>query len=163
MDNDQYSHADTHLRTFLKAFSYRFLVVIVDTIVLLSITGESNMVIAIVGIGNISATIIYILHERIWNEIKWYRASHFHIEHKSPTIKEKIERSLLKAITYRSFILLADLIILNSYLNTLKYSLMIVLLSNFIRTILYFIHERVWLRIPWGIVLRKMTINESNL
>jgi uncharacterized membrane protein len=63
---------------------------------------------------------------------------------------EKIERSLLKSITFRLLVITSDFIVI--FLITHRYDITIgvVALSNLSSTILYFFHERTWNTIHWG-------------
>jgi len=63
---------------------------------------------------------------------------------------EHHKRSIAKTLGFHAIIIAADAIIV--YFFTLKASttLSIILLTNFVSAILYFIHERAWNKIHWG-------------
>lgn len=63
---------------------------------------------------------------------------------------EKIGRSLVKALTFRSLILVSDSIIIYAITRRLDITLGVMLLSNLSSTGLYFFHERIWNNIHWG-------------
>ncbi len=58
-------------RSLVKAISYRCLILCTDAFVIAIITKSYAAVIAVVVISNISSTILYLIHERLWNNIHW--------------------------------------------------------------------------------------------
>jgi uncharacterized membrane protein len=69
---------------------------------------------------------------------------------------EKTSRSVLKAITFRCFVLVADGIIVYGVTHRYDLTLSVMVLSNISSTVLYFFHERIWNAIHWG--KRKLSI-----
>ncbi|MCX6773525.1 MAG: DUF2061 domain-containing protein [Candidatus Micrarchaeota archaeon] len=65
------------------------------------------------------------------------------------------KRSILKTVTYRIAIIILDFVAV--YLLTGKSDLAVgfVIVSNIYSSISYYIHERVWDRIKWGLVKSK--------
>ena len=63
-----------------------------------------------------------------------------------------LRRSLVKAFTYR-VIIMGVLIFVTIYLFTgaLKVALGFMIVSNIYTTLGYFLHERLWARIKWGV------------
>ena len=61
------------------------------------------------------------------------------------------KRSLVKAVTYRAFIVCLDFVAI--YLLTGKAGLAVgfMVVSNIYTTVGYFVHERLWARIKWGL------------
>jgi uncharacterized membrane protein len=61
------------------------------------------------------------------------------------------KRSLVKALTYRVFIICLDFVVI--YLLTGKATVAagFMLVSNVYTTIGYIVHERIWARVKWGI------------
>jgi adenylylsulfate kinase len=61
------------------------------------------------------------------------------------------KRSLVKALTYRAFIICLDFVVI--YLLTGKATVAagFMLVSNVYTTVGYILHERLWARIRWGI------------
>ncbi len=64
--------------------------------------------------------------------------------------KEHYWRSLVKALTYRSIILLSDSLIIFFITQEFDTTAKVIILSNIGSTILYFGHERLWDRVHWG-------------
>jgi uncharacterized membrane protein len=59
-------------------------------------------------------------------------------------------RSVVKSITFRILIVMADGVIIYTITKSLALSLSVIILSNISSTIIYFVHERVWNNIKWG-------------
>lgn len=64
-------HTETHLRTLVKTITYRIIIIISIFTVTYITTGEIADALAITSITAITGTVIYYLHERIWNNIHW--------------------------------------------------------------------------------------------
>lgn len=67
----------------------------------------------------------------------------------SRTITER--RSVTKAVTYRVIIMCMDFITIYVLTGTLKMAVGFMIISNIYTTVAYFVHERVWARIKWGV------------
>ena len=61
-------------------------------------------------------------------------------------------RSVAKAITYRVVIMSLDFITIYLFTGTARIALGFMIASNIYTTLGYFLHERAWARIKWGIV-----------
>ena len=63
---------------------------------------------------------------------------------------EHHKRSIAKTIGFQALVILADAVVV--YLITGKYmiTLNIVIFTNLVGAIIYFIHERAWNRVHWG-------------
>ncbi|NWF86545.1 DUF2061 domain-containing protein [Candidatus Bathyarchaeota archaeon] len=59
-------------------------------------------------------------------------------------------RSIIKSLTRRAFALLITVIISFAILDNWETSLLIGVASNLLKTIFYYVHEKVWNRIRWG-------------
>ena len=64
-------HTETHLRTLVKTITYRIIIIVSIFTITYITTGEIADALAITSITAITGTIIYYLHERIWNNIHW--------------------------------------------------------------------------------------------
>ena len=62
---------DAYKRSVLKAITWRILGVCFTIMFLLLATGSWNISLSIGVLDGITKTIAYIIHERIWNKIKW--------------------------------------------------------------------------------------------
>jgi uncharacterized membrane protein len=64
---------------------------------------------------------------------------------------ELVSRSVVKAITYRVVIMILDFVTIYLFTKTVKVALGFMIASNLYTTIGYFLHERLWARIKWGV------------
>jgi uncharacterized membrane protein len=60
------------------------------------------------------------------------------------------KRSIVKAITYRAFIVCLDFVAIYLFTGKVEVALGFMLVSNIYTTVGYFLHERLWARIKWG-------------
>jgi adenylylsulfate kinase len=67
-----------------------------------------------------------------------------------PVRKAKIRRSLVKAITYRIFIIILDFVTIYIMTGQVKVALGFMLISNIYTSVAYYLHERIWNKIDWG-------------
>ncbi len=60
-------------RSVVKSITYRVLIVISTFIVSYILTGQPGTSVGITVLVNLAGTIIYYVHERVWNKIHWGR------------------------------------------------------------------------------------------
>jgi len=60
-------------------------------------------------------------------------------------------RSLVKAVTYRILIVILDFATIYLLTGTVRVALGFMIVSNIYTTVAYFLHERVWAHIGWGL------------
>ena len=66
-------HGDRRKRSFIKAMTFRIVIIIADTIIGWLLTHRVDLTAGFVVFTNIASTAIYYLHERIWAGIHWGR------------------------------------------------------------------------------------------
>jgi adenylylsulfate kinase len=66
---------DTMKRSIVKSVSYRILIITMDFITVYLFTGKVNVAIGFMLVSNTYTTITYFFHERIWDKIKWGKAT----------------------------------------------------------------------------------------
>ena len=66
------------------------------------------------------------------------------------SFREKVRRSFVKAITYRLLIVVTDSIIIFAITRRFDTTIGVIIFSNLVSTVMYFLHERAWARIHWG-------------
>ncbi len=151
----RYKH-ESHIRSVLKGISWRFIATTDTILIVLLVTclsGECNLEDAI----KIGATefiiklFIYYLHERIWD----YFRNEQHISGK---------KTLYKTITWRIIATTTTFLISGAVLNGFnEIALTIALLELISKFALYYLHERLWLKLPLGRIrnyfLRKLNIH----
>lgn len=58
-------------RSVAKSVTFRILVMLTDGVIIYVLTQEVFLAVGIIILSNISSTIIYYIHERVWHKIKW--------------------------------------------------------------------------------------------
>jgi len=139
--------ANSNLRHIAKAITWR-MVGTIDTIFLSWIvTGNPFTGLKIGGAELFTKTLLYYVHERLW----------YRFGFKNGQKMESKKRHLLKTISYRIFGTLDTMalawIISGNPLHGVKIGFMEVTT----KMILYYLHERVWYRIDFGLDRRRKT------
>ena len=60
------------------------------------------------------------------------------------------KRSVVKAITYRVSIVCLDFLVIYILTGKVQIAVGFMIVSNIYTTVGYFVHERIWARIKWG-------------
>ena len=63
-------------RSLAKALTFRGLALITNFLIIAEFTGQRNLAITIVIIANLINTVLYFIHERVWNHIHWGKHQH---------------------------------------------------------------------------------------
>jgi uncharacterized membrane protein len=155
---------DSHLRSILKAVSWRLLGT-ADTILISYFwTGQGSKALAIGGSEVLTKVGLYYVHERVWASIPLgtLRALNplHNEEGQDPILRDSKFRSVIKAISWRILGTLDTLAV--SYFWTQDTGKALVISSTDVLTklALYYVHERAWARIPLG-TLRKKWLSDS--
>jgi uncharacterized membrane protein len=134
---------ESHLRSLIKGISWRFIATSDTILVVILITclyGNCSMGDAL-KIGLIEFFIkylVYYVHERIWQKIR-----------KEDTVTKR--QSLYKTISWRFLATTTTFIISGAILNSFNEVALFIALTELItKFALYYLHERLWLRIPVG-------------
>jgi len=61
------------------------------------------------------------------------------------------ERSLVKSLTYRIFIIVSDVVVLYLLTRDVTTTAAFTIVSNAVTTVEYYFHERLWSRTTWGL------------
>ena len=61
------------------------------------------------------------------------------------------KRSIVKAITYRAIIVCLDFLVIYLLTGKVMTAAAFMIVSNIYTTVAYFLHERVWAGIKWGL------------
>lgn len=62
---------ETIWRSVTKAITFRILIIILDFGVIYFFTRRIDLTIGVIVVSNLSSTIAYIGHERVWNKVHW--------------------------------------------------------------------------------------------
>lgn len=58
-------------RSITKAITFRLLILVSDGIIIYTITHRYDITLGVIFFSNIASTILFFIHERIWNKIHW--------------------------------------------------------------------------------------------
>jgi len=72
----------------------------------------------------------------------------FHVS--AGVFREYLGRSVVKAISYRIIVVVADFAAVYLFTGRVEIALGFVVVSNIYTSVLYFFHERFWDRVAWG-------------
>ena len=136
----------TKKRSFIKALSWR-VIGSIDTFILsliiinfFSDNYSYDLALYIATLELVTKTVIYYVHERLWNKINLGR------------IKNKVNRlrSLIKAITWRLTASLDTFFISYIITGRFEWATSIAFFEIITKSILYYLHERGWNIVNWG-------------
>ena len=133
---------ETHGRTLLKTIVYRVLCTIAVFLIATSLGADSAASGTLALIVVVFGTIVYYVHDRVWNRFAWNR---------DETGAESTRRSLVKTIVYRLItviigVTLARMIITDSTQTALVFGV-----AQFVvNMILYYLVERVFNKLSVG-------------
>lgn len=60
------------------------------------------------------------------------------------------QRSLAKSITWRALAVVSSFVVAYSMTQDVSFSVNITIISNTVNFVLYYLHERYWLKVRWG-------------
>ncbi|MBT8304250.1 MAG: DUF2061 domain-containing protein [Bacteroidia bacterium] len=144
---------ESHLRSILKGISWRFVATTDTVLVVLLITcltGSCSLENAIkIGAAEfLLKLIVYYIHERIWQRAL-----------KDGVVTQK--ETLAKTVTWRIIATTMTFVISGTVLEAFdEVALYIALIETVTKFILYYFHERIWIRIPLGRI-RNFFINKE--
>lgn len=135
---------ESHVRSIVKGISWRmiatsdtFLVVFIITCLLDQCSVENAIKIGVIEF--FLKLLIYYAHERVWLKVI-----------KSFTFSK--QQSLFKTISWRFVATTTTFLISGAVLNDFnEIALFIALLELISKFILYYVHERIWIKIPLGL------------
>lgn len=128
---------ESHLRSVLKGISWRIVGTIDTTIISFFLTGELKMAVKIGLTEVLTKVVLYYLHERAWLYF----------------LKGKVQSSAIswtKAVTWRTVGTIDTMLLGWFYSGNPLTGLKIGLTEVLTKIVLYYMHERVWYRVPLG-------------
>ena len=58
-------------RSLVKAVTFRAVILVSDSLIIYTITKRLDVTIGVMSLSNLASTLLYFLHERVWNNIVW--------------------------------------------------------------------------------------------
>lgn len=151
---------DSHLRSLLKAVSWRVIGTF-DTIVISYLwTGHGKQALAIGGSEVLTKVGLYYVHERVWARIPLGTVRKISPFAKEPPQEDHVPlrdsnlRSLLKAISWRALGTLDTILVSYFWTGNAGKALVIGGTDVATKLALYYLHERAWAKVPLGTVRR---------
>ena len=131
---------DSHIRTIVKAFSYRTAVAVSIFLAALVMNYSAGFGFTFVVLSYTVGFVSFWLQERIWNIFQWGRIDGSDLK----------RRSIAKTTTWRiwSFLVLAAIALLMGLSSESAVEWSIV--TNVLFVIIHYVHERLWNLISWG-------------
>ncbi len=154
-----HSLRDSHLRSVLKAVSWR-VVGTVDTMVIAYFwTGEMGKALVIGATEVLTKVGLYYLHERLWARIPLGTVrKHIPFSVDKPGTEKPLRdsnwRSLLKALSWRVVGTIDTMVVSYFWTKSAGKALVIGGTDVVTKIGLYYLHERLWARIPLGTIRR---------
>lgn len=144
---------ESHTRSILKGLSWRFVATLDTVLVVLLITtllGEPSLAIALkIGASEFLIKLfVYYAHERVWDRVRPVVV----------TAGFTLKKSICWRVVATTMTFLISGVVLESFDQV---ALSIALVESISKFVLYYFHERLWLRIPLGHV-RHWFDGESN-
>ena len=127
-------------RHLLKAISWRFFGSSTTFLLSWLVTGNMIIGLSISGIETFTKIVLYYLHERLWFKTD---------------IKNTNRRHALKTLTWRVIGTIDTIIIAWLFLDNVGESLNFGLYDTTLKLVLYYVHEKIWYRIDFGLTTRK--------
>ncbi len=146
-------------RSIVKSFTWRSLGTLDTIIISYFLTGQIKIAVSIGGIEVFTKMILYFLHERAWNFVKWGKREG---EISQLRTADRKRRSIVKAILWRTIGTLDTIMISYILIGKIGTALSIGAIEIFTKMILYFFHERAWNFVNWGKREFKQIANEQN-
>ncbi len=134
---------ESHIRSLLKGISWRFIATTDTILVVLLITclyGKCSIedALKIGAIEFLIKLLVYYVHERIW-------------EHYRKGVVITKLRTILKTVSWRVVATSITFLISGAILNSFNEVALFIALTELItKLVLYYFHERLWLRLPLG-------------
>ena len=141
---------DTQLRSVTKGISWRIFASIDTFFLSWFILGNPIHAGSIAGLEMLTKIFLYFLHERVWNVIPLGRKQEGKVAH---------WRSLIKGITWR-FVGSIDTVLLSWFISGKIFeSIKLGGMELVTKILLFYIHERIWVKIKWGrVFVQKMEL-----
>jgi uncharacterized membrane protein len=142
---------ETYTRTTVKSVIYRFLSVIVATLLTLSFGGTVEQALKFGAASLILGLLLFYIYDRLWIHISWLRNSEG---------KDAKFRTLIKSIFYRFTAWLTVVIFARSMWAATDMIAILMATTQFIVNLMtYFVTERIWNEIAWGKIIEDKQVN----
>ena len=112
--------------------------------------GEALQTASYIAITEVATKLVfYFLHERAWNAVRWGQSLG-----PAGRRRDSFGRTTIKTVSWRTIASLDTVALAWFYTGNIGTALSIGGLEIFSKMLLYFVHERVWARLPFGVTKR---------
>ena len=140
-----------HYRSVVKGATWRVCASL-DTILLSYIfTGQISSALKIGAVEVVTKILLFYTHERIWMKLDWLRTRQVQPDG-TTVVTDNHYRSLIKGTSYRFFGTLDTILIALFVTGNYTKAFSIGFTEVFTKIGLFYLHERLWMRIPFGLV-----------
>lgn len=137
------SYSETTKRSLAKAIGWRFTAALITLTSGLLFSKDLSTAVKLVGSDFVTKSGFMFLGERVWNKVNWGKG-------KTKGKGDGAKRSLAKALVWRVFAagntLFCGAILSGNFAVALK----IAGSDTVVKTVLYYLYERIWARVEWG-------------
>ena len=136
---------DTNTRTFAKTSTYRLATFVLTYVITFLLLGQHSTSAAMAVLSITIGALTYIIHERIWNRVRWgtvWVPAYGSIDYKI--------RSIMKTITYRLWSLFIVFVVGLLFGFTTSEALSLTVALNIMYLLTHYTNERVWNKVKWG-------------
>lgn len=141
---------DSHQRSVMKGVTWRLTGTLDTAVLSYFFTGSSGLSLQIAGAEFLSKIGLYYLHERLWMKLNTGR-KRVRMADGTFAFAEAQWRSLAKGVSWRITGTLDTILWAGLITGNLQTGLKIGATELLTKIILYYLHERCWLRISWGL------------
>jgi len=136
---------ETKTRSLIKTITFRIVLTLSHIINGFIVTGSLLMGFKIAGMALVINSMLYWLHERSWNYLKWQRQ-----EHDKYKFKEKFFRTGSKVISWRIIVTMTNMLIPFILTGSWKVAALYTGLATLVNMSLYYFHDYAYNFITWG-------------
>jgi len=136
--------SETRTRTILKVITWRVLLTISHVVNAFVITGSLITGLQIAGMAAVINSILFWLHERIWNIAQWNRKENEQV------YTEGQPRTLGKIVTWRIAITLSNFFIPFLMTGSFGAAAIFTGVATVVNMLIFWAHERVWDKLSFG-------------
>lgn len=136
---------ETQSRSIVKSISWRILQTISHIVNGFIVTGSLLMGLKIAGLAAIINSILYWIHERVWNLNQWNRKPDENVK-----FSEGQSRFLSKMISWRIIVTITNFIIPFILTGSWGEAALFTGMATLVNMFLFWGHENLWNRIKWG-------------
>ena len=132
-------------RHLAKTFSWRFFATLDTVIIAFLVSGSLGLGVKIGSIEVFTKMILYYIHERLWFKSK---------------VSDHTKRHIIKTFSWRIIGTLDTMLISFFVIGSLTAGFKIGIIETVTKMFLYFLHEKLWYRVNYGLDKRKKIIKK---